>query len=117
MQTPGKYDITLYQGASFERIFAWKIDDIPVNLNGYTARMQVRRDHPAPVAVITLTTENDGIVLGGSAGTITLQMSPEQTEALDAAQHVYDIELVSPADDVYRILEGRFTISPEVTRG
>lgn len=116
MQTPGKYNITLYQGASFERIFAWKIDGVPVSLTGYSARMQVRRNHPSPIAVITLTTENDGIVLGGSVGTVTLQMSAEETEAVGAAEYIYDIELESPAGDVYRILEGRFIVSPEVTR-
>jgi len=117
VQTPGKYDITMYQGASFDYTFAWKIDDTPVNLVGYSARMQVRRSHPDPIVFIEMTTENGRITLGGSAGTISLQMPPEETEFVGAAVYIYDIELESPQGEVYRLLEGKFIVSPEVTRG
>jgi hypothetical protein len=107
----------MYQGASFDYTFTWKIDNVPVNLSGYTARMQVRRNHPAPEAVLTLTTENGGIVLGGALGTIAIAEEPSVTEEISAAKYVYDIELESSDGEVYRILEGAFTVSPEVTRG
>jgi cytosine/adenosine deaminase-related metal-dependent hydrolase len=117
VQTPGKYNLTMYQGASFDYSFAWKIDDVAVNLTGYSARMQVRRSHPSPTSVLTLTTENGGITLGGALGTIQVVADADVTAELDAAFYVYDIELESPSEEVYRLLEGKFTISPEVTRG
>lgn len=107
----------MYQGASFDVQFVWKIDDAEVDLSGYTARAQVRRTHASENAVLTLTTENGGITLGGSEGTITLEADADTTAALDAAAYVYDIELESSGGEVYRLLQGSFTISPEVTRG
>lgn len=116
METPGTYNIVAYQGASFDQQFAWKIDDTPVNLTGYTARMQTRRDHTSETATLTLTTENGGITLGGSQGTILVEVDADTMEAVDAAEYVYDIELESAGGEVYRLLQGTFTVSPEVTR-
>ena len=117
METPGTYNITAYQGASFDIQFAWKIDDTPVDLSGYTARMQARRRADSVTAALTLTTENGRITLGDAAGTITLDVSADDMENVDAAEYVYDLELESAGGEVYRLLEGKFTVSAEVTRG
>ena len=65
---------------------------------------------------LTLTTENGGIALGGSAGTITLTISAAATAALTAASGCYDLELVSGSGLVTRLLQGRVVVSREVTR-
>jgi hypothetical protein len=115
METPGKYNIVMYQGASFDYTFTWKLNNSTVNLTGYTARMQVRRNHRSEDVVLSFT-DQDGITLGGSTGTVTVEADPETTAAVDAASYVYDLELESPGGEVYRILEGTFRVSPEVTR-
>jgi hypothetical protein len=106
----------MYQGASFDYTFTWKIDGIPVNLGGYTARMQVRRRPESENAVLTFTTENGGITLGGALGTILVEADPNTTENTDAASYFYDLELESFGGEVYRLLQGKFTVSAEVTR-
>ena len=115
METPAVYNLTMYQGASFDYTFTWKIDDEEVNLTGYFARMQVRRNYQAEDAVLSLT-ELDGITLGGEAGTILVEVDDETTADIDAANYVYDLELESPGGEVYRLLQGKFVVSPEVTR-
>jgi hypothetical protein len=88
-----------------------------VNLGGYTARLNVRETYSSASAILTLTTENNGITLGGAAGTITLTASATTTAALTAPfSGVYDLELVSGGGVVTRLLEGVATVSPEVTR-
>lgn len=118
MQEPGRYDFTIYQGASFDRTFTWQTGDpaTNVNLTSYTGRMQVRSNTSAPTAVLEVTTSNGRMTLGGSAGTITITVTATDTEALTPGQYVYDMELVSPGGEVTRLLEGRATISAEVTR-
>ena len=106
----------MYQGASFDYTFTWKIDDTPVDLSGYTARMQARRRADSLTAALTLTTENGGITLGGSAGTILIEADAETTAGIDDAEYVYDLELETSGGEVYRLLQGTFTVSPEVTR-
>ena len=50
--TPGKLDLVCPQGSTFSRTLTYKIDDTPVNLVGYNARLQVREYHSAPDYVI-----------------------------------------------------------------
>ena len=113
--TPGKYNIICPQGATFSKTLTWKIDDVPVNLTGYTARMQAKDKHKSTCApILNITTENGGITLGGSEGTIDILISAEETSSFYAKEYVYDLELVTD-DTVYRVIEGKFIVTPEVT--
>lgn len=115
--TAATRDIVIEQGATFTFPLVYKdSNDVPVNLTGYTARMQVRRSKASTTAVLTLTTENGSITLGGSAGTIDIVASAEDTAAIPIKVGVYDLELVSPSGNVKRLIEGEVTISQEVTK-
>ena len=75
--TPGIYNITCSQGATFSRVLTWADSaKKPYNITGYTARMHVRSSVDATSTLTTLTTENGRIALGGTAGTVTLTISP-----------------------------------------
>jgi hypothetical protein len=118
MQDPGRYDMTVYQGATFDRVLTWKVGSpaVAVNLTGYTARMQLRTSHAASTSVLDLNTSNGRITLGGAAGTITLGIPAVETAALPANQYAYDLELVAGNGQVTRLLEGFITVDAEVTR-
>lgn len=113
--TPGKYNMICPQGATFAKQLTYAIDDEPVDLTSYTARMQVREKHTSKTIIVNLTTENGGITLGGEDGTIDLYIADEDTTEISAKDYVYDIELIS-SSEVYRLLEGKFIVTPEVTR-
>lgn len=117
MQEPGRYDMTIFQGASFDRILTWRVGTpaVAVNLTGYTARMQLRSTPSATSAPLELTTANGRIALGGAAGTITLTLTAAQTAGIPAGQYAYDLELVN-GSDVTRLVEGFVTVDAEVTR-
>lgn len=118
MNAPLKYDITIYQGSTFRLPLTWKTGDpaTPVDLTGCTARMQIRADVKAPKALITLTTENGGITLGGAAGTVEIIVTPTQSKDVELSGGVYDLEIVFAPDIVRRLLEGSVEVLPEVTR-
>ena len=114
---PGKYNMICPQGTTFSKQLTYTIDSVPVDLTTYTARMQVREKYTSKTSVIDITTENGGIALGGDAGTIDLYISDEITSLLPAKDYVYDLELISgPQTYVYRLIEGKFIVTPEVTR-
>ena len=118
MQTPGKLDLVAYQGASWDYTLTWQTGGTAVNLSGYSARMQVRESYDGGTAFVSLT-NGSGITLGGTAGSIVLELSATQTAALDGTpskQYVYDLELVSGSGYVTRLVEGRFMVYPEVTK-
>lgn len=113
---PGKYNITCPQGSTFVKQIIYTIDDVPVNLAGFTARMQVRESYSSENFTIELTTENGGITLGGALGTIDVFISDLTTQTLKPREYVYDLELVSSGSQVSRLIEGKFLVTPEVTR-
>lgn len=113
----GYLDLYIEQGATYNQPIVWKDSSgVAVNLTGYTARMQVRKTISATTPIITLTTENGRITLGGANGTITLNITATDTAALEQFAGVYDLELQSYSGFVTRLLEGQVTVSKEVTR-
>lgn len=115
MSVPGKYNLVVYQGESFSKRFVWRGKNRrPINLTGYTAKMQVRESEDA-VAELELTTENGGITLT-SGGVIDLVITPQQTGALTFEPAIYDIFLFAPDGTVIPILRGKFTATKAVTK-
>ena len=116
MALAGSYNVTIDQGATYSQVFTWKDSaGDPVSLVGWTARMQVRRRMPSTGALVDLTTENSGIVLGGAAGTVTVTIAATATDDLPVGEHVYDLELVN-GSVVERLVMGSFTVRGEVSR-
>ncbi len=118
MQAPGRYDMTIYQGATFDVTLTWKTGDpaTAVNLTTYTARMQLRSTVESSTVALELTDANGRLILGGAAGTIRLLLTATDTAALAQGGYAYDLELVTASGTVTRLVEGRVTVSPEVTR-
>lgn len=137
---PFEHDLSIYQGATFRDVSTWKVypypveyrngktykvsdgtiapksDMVPVDLTGCTARMHARAKIGDATALLTLTTENGGIALGGVAGTITINISAVATAALTWKSAVYDLEIVLSTGDVRRLMAGSISVSFEVTR-
>lgn len=113
-----KLKLEINQGATFRQRLTWMTGTpaTPVDLTGYTARMQVREEIAAAAVLVELTTENDGITLGGATGTVDLYISAVATAAFAWESGVYDIEMVAPNGDVKRLVAGSVAVSPEVTR-
>lgn len=112
--TPGKVNFMCPQGSTFSRTLTYKVDDTPVNLTGYGARLQIREYHYSDDFIASLT-ESSGITLGGSAGTITVLLNATATQDFVPGDYVYDLELVA-GGTVTRLIEGKFSVTPEVTR-
>lgn len=112
----GLYDITIEQGATFQMSLTWKDSTgAAVNITGYTARMQVRENYEAESTLVSLTSSGGDIVLGGALGTIAITIGASATQLLQLDEAVYDLELVNGAT-VTRLLQGKATVSREVTR-
>lgn len=117
MTTPAKLKFTIYQGATFRKRLTWRAPDgTPIDLSGCTARMQVRAEVESPTVLLSLTTENGGLTLGGAAGTVDLYVSDEDAGAITWDAGVWDLEVVHPSGEVTRLAQGSVAVSPEVTR-
>jgi hypothetical protein len=123
----GRYDITLEQGATFDLPLTYRDPaGIPVDLTGYSARMQIREapDSAVLVEFNSALTANGFILLAGSAedredganGNIRILLSSANATALPRFAGRYDLELDDGSGYVIRLLEGQFRVEPEITK-
>lgn len=113
---PIKWD----QGADWQFAVVWRDEnDQLVNLTGYTARMHVRQRHDSEL-LIELTDANARIIMGGVSGFVQLKLTASETASVIGsnwdAPHVYDLEVVSGAGKVTKLMRGTLANIPEVTR-
>lgn len=114
-----KLNLKIDQGATFTQLVTWKTGPAPgtaVDLTGCTARMHARAKVADALTLLNLTTTNGGLVLGGAAGTVTINLTDEQTTLLAWKSAVYDLEIEFPDGTVKRLMRGSISVSPEVTR-
>jgi FlaG/FlaF family flagellin (archaellin) len=107
-------NITIEQGAHFSLQILWKdASGDPVDLTGYTARMPVRAKSDDTL-MLDLTTENSQIVLGGTDGTIDLDLDEDVTAALALKSGRHNLELIPPSGETRRLAQGDVKVSAEV---
>jgi hypothetical protein len=110
------YGFTADKGATFTQVIKWKdASKTPIDLDGYTAEMVVREKTTASNVVLTLSTANGRITLGGDDGTITLSVPADDMD-IAANQYTYILELTSVSGEVTRLLMGVFIVRPDVFR-
>jgi len=113
------FDITIEQGALYERIFTWEdIDSMPIDMTNWTARMQIRPTIYDELVLVDLSTENGGIFLnyGGVSGTVRLVIHTRETNEFYWSMGVYDLEVYDLNFECFRLLKGKIKIDPQVTR-
>lgn len=112
--TPGTYEITCYQGATYTKSWNFKLDGVNIDWTGYTAKMQVRQyKNLNDTAVLTLQT-GSGIAALTSNGNVAITITATQSGAITAGNYYYDIELTS-GSVVERVLQGKFVVVGQVT--
>ena len=112
-----RYDIRIEAWADWFLSLTWLEADgeTPVDLTDYEAKLQVRQLYTDEEALLTLTSEVDeGIVLGGAAGTIEIHATAAQTALLPLAEKgtlpcYYDLRMTAPGSPgiATRLIEGR----------
>jgi hypothetical protein len=113
----GFHHFIIEQGATFKHVLTLKdSSDTVINLTGFSAEMDLRKNQDDTSEVITLTVANGRATMGGAAGTITLEISASDTASLTVGDGVYDIKLTDSNNKVDRILEGTYSIRGNVSR-
>lgn len=111
---PVTVNLSTRAGASRDLSLTWTEGGEPVDLSGWTARLQVRSSAASPTVLIDLESPTE-IVLG-SDGTIWTQLSSAQTDALAAGTYRYDLRLEDGDGQVLYLVEGALKVKEPVTR-
>ena len=88
----------------------------PVDLTGFTARMQIRSKIDSDTVIQELTTENGYIIINNTNKTITLNLPASITSQFTFSSVVYSLEMVSSGGQVTPFCNGTITLVKEVTR-
>ena len=119
----GKYNLTIEQGTTLNLDLTYRdSDNNPIDLTGYSAKMQIKSDYADknPKTYLTLSSslnaDNTGLTLGGASGSINIFVSAPSSSAINFDSAVYDLEITSITGLVTRLLEGNVKLNREVTR-
>lgn len=101
MIVPGKHDITIYQGATFELQVQYKDDSgVPVNMSGYTIASKLY-NKLGTTKLADFTTS----YVDQASGIFKIRLEDSTTSGI-TEQGQYDILITEPSDDKYYLLEG-----------
>ena len=109
----GKLDITVEQGATFERNITIKDSaNVAINISGSTFQGQIRKRHQSA----TKEADFDFTITNASGGIVQATITAANTGNMEPGDFVYDIEWTQSDATVTRLLEGTATVTPQVTR-
>ena len=128
----GRYSFTIEQGATFQLELQYKdANQTPINLTGYSGRMQIRPSAASQTVYLTLSSslnsDGTGLNFSGSnnstsptSGSIGIYIASCTSSMLSFdGPAYYDLELYSgsaPCPFTIRLLEGQVQLSKEITR-
>ena len=104
------------ESPSFQFLWQDKSTTLPIDLTGYSAKLQIRNNYGDPTVQLELSTANGGITLGGPAGTITVNFTSAQTTVLPVNLGFYDLLLTNIATGaVTEFARGFVYVDPTIT--
>jgi len=118
------HDIAVQAGATWRETITYKdkTSGNPIDLTGWSARMQLRERTDGSIVELDITTANGRIEVDGPDGVIRIHVLAEDTTPLAKnnarTNYVYGLELFNgDPEDVISLLTGAVTVYPEVVRG
>lgn len=108
---PARLSLSFWRGATFHKhLVLYDEDNQPRDLTNYTGLLEIR-DEPQGAVLLSLTTENNRIEMGGTSGTIDLVVDSVTTMNLTWDTGVYDLTITAPAGgDTDALLWGKVTV-------
>lgn len=111
---PASYSFTIVQGSDFARDLK-----LNMNLSGYTVRAQGRETVTSTSTVFSSSTTASHLTIASSSATqsvVEWRIPAATTAGITTLEGVWDLEIVSGAGVVNRLVEGAWYLSREVTR-
>lgn len=116
-----RFNLIFEQHATFQHTVRWKDPGgAPIDITGFRIRLQVRPS--ASSSTVLLNFDSDNLVTGqgisalGVSGEFTITMTPVITGDLAFTSAEYDLTATSPGGVVYRLHEGKASVSLGVTQ-
>lgn len=109
-------NLTINKGSGYRINFTLSKDGEPVDLTGYSLRGQIRPSATSAQVLLNMTSANLLLKIDNNNSLITMVIPESFTRRVSDTYAVYDIELLNPTADAYKIVTGLLTFIPEVTQ-
>lgn len=109
-------NLTINKGSGYRINFTLSKDGGPVDLTGYSLRGQIRPSATSSQVLLNMTSANLLLKIDNSNSLIVMNLPESFTRRVSETYAVYDIELLNPTADAYKIVTGLITFIPEVTQ-
>jgi hypothetical protein len=96
--------LNIDDGLRFSQVATIEIDDVAVNLTGYTATLTINDGE-------LVLTSGSGLTLGGAAGTVAIVITAEQTASLTNGGGRFRLDLVSAGGVALPRMRGRVSVA------
>ena len=107
-----RLDLYIYKGNSFSKTETWSSEtDLSED---YSAIMHIKYSVYEEDPIVLLSSEN-GISLGRD-GSITISMTPEQTNKFEEYSAVYDMKVIKNDGTMFTTFWGSVKIMPQITK-
>jgi len=109
-------NLTINKGSGYRINFTISKDGDPADLTGYSIRGQVRPSSSSTTVLLNMTMANLLLKIDNDNSQIIMNFPESFTRRVPGTYAVYDLELLSPTADAYKIVTGLLTFIPEVTQ-
>lgn len=109
-------NLTINKGSGYRITFTLSKDGSDVDLSGYSVRGQVRSSSSSTSYLLNMTSANLLLKIDNTNSSIIMNLPESFTRRVSGSYAVYDIELLNPTSDAYKIVTGLLTFTPEVTQ-
>lgn len=105
-QNWGTYNLVYYNGTDKTYIVRYKVGGVNKDLTNFTATFYLYLENGTTLS----RTVGSGIVIGNTAGTITITLSASFMSAVPQGSHTYYLEMVAPTGEQTPVIEGGFVV-------
>lgn len=109
-------NLTINKGSGYRITFTLTKDGSSVDLTGYSLRGQIRPSSSSTTVLLNMTSANLLLKVDNANSAIIMNLPESFTRRVPGSYGVYDIELLNPTSDAYKIVTGLLTFIPEVTQ-
>lgn len=109
-------NLTINKGSGYRITFTLSKDGSDVDLAGYSLRGQIRPSSSSTSVLLNMTSANLLLKIDNANSAIIMNLPESFTRRVPGSYAVYDIELLNPTSDAYKIVTGLLTFIPEVTQ-
>lgn len=105
-----KHNLIIDQGSDFNMKMTFRQNEVGMDLTGFNIRAQIRKTKLSS----TVTASFNTYIVDAVNGVFMISLPASTSTNIVAGIYVYDVEIYG--NSVTRVLEGKVTITPEVTR-